>query len=565
MRPLQAPAGPIIALHTGAPNRLDYNQAAAGHPNAPELLPETFGAFSAWYADAAVATTSDWLRAEGWSVALRHERPFREQTGYLESVRLLELPSGDHPLLDATLTSIDSLLRSDGSPHIDFWRVKMSELLIATAEADAANASTPADLALAGTYTPHHPASARAASAALAQRLRQASVAFDMLDLEAATPQELARYALIIVPGALALAPATQQKLAQSSNIVLLNDQADLLGFRNEDTDDLHQSPQLPSDISADRLAELIEQRGGIARYAWADGANIELAVRYGASHTYLAINNRRPTSYNGILAYRGRDHAVLHLHAGIGARCAGLVLLTDDEVYGAAIDGDGAEGGWLVRGLRSSAMFNTGAGALARCDPGLLLTAPQSGRFQARRAEGWADMRAHRLLLSGTLLPARVQIDAAHIAIAYVADDSRGQTDMYLVLPTDDTPPLVRSYLATLLAARSAMLRRAVRLVEGARASLEPLDTIAQTVDSFTAAAAQLEATAEQFTTLDEYSAAWTTADKLCQPALAALTQALTRARGALLAGQLDPTAHAAIERRIARIMGVARRLGGS
>ena len=76
-----------------------------------------------------------------------------------------------------------------------------------------------------------HPAPARAAGAALEQRLRQASVAFDMLDLEVATPQELARYALIILPGALALAPATQQQLAQCVNIVLLSDQADASAF----------------------------------------------------------------------------------------------------------------------------------------------------------------------------------------------------------------------------------------------------------------------------------------------------------------------------------------------
>ena len=280
-------------------------------------------------------------------------------------------------------------------------------------------------------------------------------------------------------------------------------------------------TPRLPTDISADQLAELIEQRGGIARYAWADGANIDLAVRYGANHTYLAINNRRPTPYNGILAYRGRDGAVLHLHAGIGARCAGMVLLTDDEVYGAAIDGDAAEGGWLARGLRSSAMFNTGAGALARCGAGLLLTAPQSGRFQARRAEGWAGMRAYRLLLSGALLPAQVQIDAAHIAIAYVAEDARGPTDLYLILPEGDMPPIVRSYLATLLAARIAMLRRAVTLAEGTREQRVPLDTIARTVEPLTAAADHLAAIAEQFTTLDQYSAAWIAADELCRPAL--------------------------------------------
>jgi hypothetical protein len=580
MRTLQAPTGPIIALHvgtTGTPNRLDYNQAAAAHPNAPNLLPDTLGTFAAWYADTAAAITIDWLRMEGWSVALRRGQPFWERLGRPESslvaphaepsdALLLELPGGRHPLLAATSTPADWLLRNDGSPRLDFWRVKMSGFLSATDGSDAANASAPADLALADARAPHHPASARADSAALAQRLRQASVAFDMLDLEVATPQELGRYALIVLPSALALSQPTQQKLAQCANIVLLSGPTDAASFRNMDADDpqspnLPTSPesQLPTDISADKLAELIEKRGGVARYAWADGANIDLAVRYSANHTYLAIDNRRSTPYNGILAYRGRDGAVLHLHAGIGARCAGIVLLTDDEVYGAAIDGDGAEGGWLVRGLRSSAMFNTGAGALARCGTGLLLTAPQSGRFQARRAEGWADMRAFRLLFSGMLLPAHVQIDATHIAIAYVAEDARGQTDIYLILPEGDTPLIVRGYLTTLLAARSARLRRAVALAEGAREQPDMPDTVAQTVELFTAAAEQLEEIAKQFATLDEYSAAWSAADDLCRQAIVGLAQVLTQARGALLAGQIDPAAHEAIERPIARIMGVA------
>ena len=74
MRALQAPNGPIIALHASAgntPDRLDYNPAAVAHPNAPDLGPETRGAFAAWYADTAAATTIDWLRAERWSIALR--------------------------------------------------------------------------------------------------------------------------------------------------------------------------------------------------------------------------------------------------------------------------------------------------------------------------------------------------------------------------------------------------------------------------------------------------------------------------------------------------------------
>jgi len=570
LRALQAPDGPIIALHTsisGTPDRLDYHPAAVAHPNAPDLVPETRGAFAAWYADTAESIGIDWLHAEGWRVVLRRAHLFGERAARTESSQavprtgpgaalLLERPGDSHPLLEAVPTPGGWLLRSDGSPRLDFWRVKMNSL-IAAAGADAANASAPADLALADARAAHHPEPVRAAGVALEQRLRQASVAFDMLDMEVATPQELARYALIVLPGALTLAPATQQQLAQCSNIVLLSDQADALSESSDRPTPT--TPLLPTDINAEQLAELIEQRGGIARYAWADGANIDLVVRYGANHTYLAINNLRPTPYNGILAYRGRDGAVLHLHAGIGARCAGLVLLTDDEVYGAAIDGDAAEGGWLARGLRSSAMFNTGAGALARYGTGLLLTAPQSGRFQARRAEGWAGMRAYRLLLSGALLPAQVQIDAAHIAIAYAAEDVQGQTDMYLILPEGDPPPLVHSYLATLLAARAAMLRRAGMLAAGTREQRDPLDAVARTVEPFIAAADYLAATAEQWTTLDQYSAAWIAANELCRPALTALAYALTQARGALLAGRIDPAMHEAIERQIARIINIA------
>jgi hypothetical protein len=108
-------------------------------------------------------------------------------------------------------------------------------------------------------------------------------------------------------------------------------------------------------------------------------------------------------------------------------------------------------------------------------------------------------------------------------------------------------------------------MLRRAATLAEGAREQPDMLDTVAQTVELFTDAAEQLEAVAEQFTTLDEYSATWSAADELCRPALTALAQALTQARGARLAGQIDPAAHEAIERWIARIMVVATRIGGS
>jgi hypothetical protein len=557
LRALQGPSGPIVALYAGDADTPTQIGSGQDHDsNATGIL--------------------DWLRADGWTVPLRRGRLSRQPPG--SSIEpgaepggavLLELPGGpNHVLLDAAPSRSNALLRSDGSARPDFWRIKIGSLLIATAGADTTAAGAPADMALADMRAPRHPEPARTATSTLEQRLRQANVTFATLDLDAAPPQDLARYALIVVPDRLAYQPATQQKLAQCSNIMVLSDQSDsdLTSLKGPDDISLSprlpvsQSPRLPADISADQLAELIEQRGGIARYAWADGADVDLMVRYGVAHTYLSIDNRRLAPYNGILAYRGRDGAVLHLHAGIGAGRMGMVLLTDDEVYGAAIDGDGAEGGWLARGLRSSAVFNSGAGALARCGEGLLLTAPQSGRFQARRAEGWAHMRAHRLLLSGALLPARAQIDATHIAVAYVAEDAWGQTDMYIVLPDGEAPALVRRYLATVLAARAARLRRAEMLAEGVYTRHQSFDALSiQAVEPLGLAAGELEAAAEQVATLDAYSAAWSAAEAMCQPARAALAQMLAQAHGALLAEKLDPTAHEALERQITRIINIA------
>ncbi|MEP7190688.1 MAG: beta-galactosidase [Roseiflexaceae bacterium] len=244
MRPLQAPAGPIIALHTSAPDRLDYNQVVANHPGAPEPQIETFGAFSAWHPDTAASATADWLRVEGWSVALRRGQPW--EADRQARAQLLELPGRSHPLLDAATTSANGLLRSDGSPRLDFWPVKMSGLLIAAAGEDAANASAPADMALADAHPSRYPAPTPDGGVALAQRLRHASVAFDMLDLEAATPQELARYTLIILPGARTLPPSTQQKLAQCANIMLLDDRADAAAFNIDAEDDLAHTPTRP-------------------------------------------------------------------------------------------------------------------------------------------------------------------------------------------------------------------------------------------------------------------------------------------------------------------------------
>ncbi len=241
--------------------------------------------------------------------------------------------------------------------------------------------------------------------------------------------------------------------------------------------------------------------------------------MRYGADFTYLFVRNPRASAYNGMLTYRAPGGDVLHLHIGIGAGRSGIAALRDDEVVGAAIDGDGAEGGWLARGLTSSMVFNAGAGCVAPSGSALLLTAPQSGRFQLRRSDGWEGVQAYRLLLNGQLLPARLQIDAAHLLLPYSAEDEHGQTDLYILLPASRILPAdLRDYLAVPLHARAAELRYAAELAGQLAGEIGP--PLGQ-------AARALLAGAQQLATIDDYAAAWQAADQPIETVLAALDRA--------------------------------------
>jgi hypothetical protein len=287
------------------------------------------------------------------------------------------------------------------------------------------------------------------------------------------------------------------------------------------------------------------------ARAAWADGEGIDIDVRYGPAYTYLFVTNRRAAPYSGLLAYRAPDGAVLHLHIGMGPGRAAVVLLSGDEVAGAAIDGEGSEGGWLARGLHTSAIFANGAGGVAPCRTGVLLTAPQSGRFQLRRGEGWEGMAGHRLLLDGALFPAPLQIDATHLSVPYIAEDERGQTDMYLVLPIGEPlPPDLRGYLAALLAGHAAALRRASALAQ-AGGYEQAADLFGSPAETLTAAARPA--------TLDDYAALQREAVTAIRPAFEALGRALDEARGAYFAGTLAPEEFERREDRLGQILEVA------
>jgi hypothetical protein len=589
--PLQAPRGPITALHIGGPStrdHADHNEAARAYPGAPPLPPDDSDDFMRWYDATAVAIVAGWLRENGWTVPLdqapastapRHD--VFQSAGFASSLfdrdtssarRILPPDGYNHQLLAAaTHHAPGAPTNAGGRIGAQFWPIKIANTFINAAGADFAVARAPADLALvyAGAYDQLDPNGD--SLQALAERLANAGIAFDILNLDTATGDLLSRYALVVVPAQIMRSHTAQEKLKGYENLAFLNDEADQQTVRQDEEELATLSPpdlfslssNLPAHVSIERLTELIEERGGFARYAWADTAEIDLSIRYGATYIYLLINNRRQSSYNGILAYRATDGAVLHLHIGIGAGRTGMVLLVGDEVHGAAIDGDGSEGGWLTRGLHSSAVFNTGAGVLARCGGGLILAAPQSGRFQTRRIEGWAEMSAHRLLMSGALLPAQIQTDAAHLVVPYVAQDEQGQTDLYLVLPPGELPAPLREYLATLPAGRAASLRRAAALAEQLQARTDaPTPMYERAAEALADAAGRLEAAATQLTSLDAYIAAWCAADERVEQAVATLGHALTRLNGAALAGTLDQASYETLERHITRIIRVSMRL---
>jgi hypothetical protein len=499
----------------------------------------------------------------------------------------------------------EALVRPDGSPRQRFWSAKNPFTLLGAMGADFAGARAPADLAVGYSHVPERvgiwidkddeDATAQhlrdvvagcdhaRRSQTLAQRLVRAGADFDVLDLDAATSEDLARYALVVAPAAAVLAHSTQAKLASCESLALVGDArarydeylkpCDLLGDGGEGNREEVSNPhppspiphplRLPEDVSGERLADLVVDRGGTPRYAWADGPDIDVSVRYGAEYTYLFVANRRPTAYSGTLTYRERDGSIQHIHAGMGGPRVAIILIKADEVIGAAIGGDGAEGGWLARGMHTSVVFNSGAGVVAPCGDGLIFSAPQSGRFQVRQPSGWPSMLAHRLLLSGDLLPAAFQTDNTHLVVPYTAEDEHGQTDAYLLLPEGQPlPRMLCDQLGTLLQARVSALRRASALAaEGAPAASEAAAALAESATALTHVAGELERLARHAYTLDEYRAAWGAAGEQSASATEGLKRALAQAREEHLAGALDSAIYEVLDERLTRVLGIIAR----
>ncbi|MCS6939700.1 MAG: beta-galactosidase [Roseiflexus sp.] len=497
----------------------------------------------------------------------------------------------DNPAIGAwSRWAMDAPVRPDGGVRRQFWNAKTLLTLLGAAGSDVTAAAFPADVAIGYSHLPervaqhtsetlHHITAGcdigRRAQA-LAQRLVRAGIPFHVIDVDTATQEELAAYPLLLVPSASLMARATQHKLATCSNLALVGHvlpsfdehlaPCDVLHFHERSVGDHTQPVEaetlpvlLPDDVESERIVRIIEQRGGYARYGWADARDVDVTVRHGDRSTIVCVANRRPDPYRGTLTYRCVDGSLLHIHVSIGGLRIGLVMMNNDEVVGCAIGGDASEGPWFVRGMHSSIMFSGGAGVVAPCGDGVRLSAVQSGRFQLRRLEGWNGLMPYRLLLSGDVLPALAHIEGTHLTLPYVGEDEHGVTDSYLLLPAGPAPDPIRADLRALLLARAQMLRAAA--IPSPSDEFNATPSLADASRIFVSSAEALETLADQLFTLDEYAAAWKHATAACEPAVAALVRDLARVRSDRLIGALDEAQYATLESRLsATLEGVAR-----
>ncbi len=474
--------------------------------------------------------------------------------------------------------AMEAPVQSGGGVRRRFWNVKTLFTLLGSAGSDFTTATFPADVAIGYSHPPeritqHTGETLRHITAgcdtgrraqALAQRLVRAGIAFQVIDVDAATPEDLAAYPVLLVPSATLMARATQRKLAVCSNLVLLGHAlpsfdeqlapCNLLlvhksdvntGASSVDADDMPML--LPEDVEMERIVRLIEERGGYARYGWADTRDVDVTVRHGGRTVFLCVANRRSESYRGTLTYRCVDGSLQHIHIGIGGLRIGLIIMDGDEVVGCAMGGDASEGAWFARGMHSSIMFNGGAGVVAPCSNAIRLSAAQSGRFQLRRLEGWHGLRPYRLLLSGDVLPASVHVEGTHLTLPYVSEDECGVTDSYLLLPVGPAPDPIRVDLRALLCARAHALRAAVGPLPDV--GDDGAQSLADASQVFVSIAGDLEALANYPFTLDDYAVTWRHATAACEPVVDALARDLARVRSDRLIGVLNETQYAVLE----------------
>jgi hypothetical protein len=372
----------------------------------------------------------------------------------------------------------------------------------------------------------------------LARTLSRVGVPFSLVDLDSASPETLQAQAFLLVPESPLLDQEVRRKIALCERLYLLTDER----YPNQQRLPKHTYAALNS--LPESWKRLLEEQIAWQRSAWADHADIDLQLRYGQPDAtndplvYLWIANRRNQNYSGMIAYRAYDGSIEHLHVTIGPLRSGLVVLQQGDLIAVSMDGDYSEGSWIVRALRSSVVWNGGSALIVPYNTKdealhLLVSSPHSGKLSIRYHSVWPNLSAYRLLLNGELLPAEVQLKQELLTLNYLAEDGCGQSDAYLVCPSDAVVcARLRHKLNAQLLARAALIEQQAQRLASRQNDLRQERAMLQAVS------AQYEALANDHYSPTSYAHAWQINHTILQQVIEALQRRLLQARVALASG---------------------------
>lgn len=482
--------------------------------------------------------------------------------------------------------AMEAPIRPDASVRPRFWNARGLFLLLGMAGGDYAAAAECPTLALGYSHVPEHtsiwqyqfdypqagpawqPDDARLCgvlagtdhgvrSQRLAQQLVRAGIDFAVVDLDAADPAELARYALVLVPATPVLARATQQRLAEAPNVMLAGAESTAYDER------LRPCALLQAAEAAGRVARMpdaaptaivaaLVRRGGVPALFTSGVEGVDVSCRIGTAWRYVFVANRMAEGFGGTLRAASGGEAIA---LTLGPRRVAALVLDGDRLRGAACGGDAGEGGWSVAFGATALAFSGGAGVVACDGAWLVCSAPGSGQFRITGIAAPGALLAYRLLLHGRVLAWPSHRDGATVVVGYTADDESGTTDAVWLAPPD--APLtayLRAYLVTLLLARAAALQHALTTLAhapaaGALLPDEAHGALQQALAAMRDGLALLQDAATDALTLSAYAATWQSADDAEDVALGRIAALLTWVRRSVAAAQLADAPAATLE----------------
>jgi len=502
-------------------------------------------------------------------------------------VYMVAQSSPDEPRVGAFARwAMEAPIRPDASVRPRFWNARGLFLLLGMAGGDYAAAAECPTLALGYSHVPEHLAAWQyrfdypqagpawqpddpllrallagadhgVRSQQLAQQLVRAGVDFAVVDLDAADPAELARYALVLVPATPVLARATQQRLAAAHNVVVAGAEPTTHDERLQPCAVLQaaeatgQVLRLPSADPAALVAALVE-RGGVPALIASGNEAVDVSCRIGTAWRYVFAANRMPVTFDGTL--RGASGGDIALR--LGPRRVAALVLDGARLRGAACGGDAGEGGWSVTCGATALAFSGGAGVVACDGAWLVCSAPGGGQFRITGIAADGALQAYRLLMHGRVLEWPSYRDGATLVVGYTADDESGTTDAVWLAPPDaPLTAFLREYLVTLLLARATALQHALTVLEhapaaGALLPDEAHGALRQALDAMRDSAVQVQAAAaDADLTLPAYATVWQSADDADDVALGRIAALLTWVRRSVAAAQLTGASAATLE----------------